>query len=57
MGKVSFDAQRLKENVQALLHDLQKAKPSTAKGVYMKRVSLSTTMGPGISVDMSTLGI
>jgi large subunit ribosomal protein L1 len=57
VGKVSFETQKLKENVQALLHDLQKAKPSTAKGIYMKRVHLSTTMGPGISVDMSTLEI
>jgi len=55
IGKVNFEVAALRENLQALLADLQKAKPSTAKGVYMKKVIVSTTMGPGIAVDQSTL--
>ena len=55
IGKVSFDVNALRENLQALLTDLQKAKPSSAKGVYMKRVTVSTTMGPGVMVDQTTL--
>jgi len=55
IGKVSFDAKALQENLQALLADLQKAKPSTSKGVYMKRVTISTTMGAGVQVDLASL--
>lgn len=55
IGKASFDATALTENLVSLLHDLNKAKPSGAKGIYLKKVSLSTTMGPGISVDPGTL--
>ncbi|MFZ1830779.1 MAG: 50S ribosomal protein L1 [Candidatus Competibacteraceae bacterium] len=55
LGKVSFTATQLQENLQALLHDLQKAKPSTSKGVYLRRVTVSTTMGPGLAVDQATL--
>jgi large subunit ribosomal protein L1 len=55
IGKVDFKAEALKENLQALLTDLQKAKPSASKGVYMKKVSVSTTMGPGLQVDQATL--
>ncbi|EIJ43721.1 ribosomal protein L1 [Beggiatoa alba B18LD] len=55
IGKVSFDANALKENLQALLNDLNKIKPSTAKGVYMKRITVSTTMGPGLLVDQNSL--
>ena len=51
IGKVSFDADGLKENLIALLDALNRAKPSTAKGQYIKRVTLSTTMGPGVKVD------
>jgi large subunit ribosomal protein L1 len=57
IGKVDFAVDALKENLRALLADLQKAKPSSSKGVYMKRVSVSTTMGPGLQVDQSTLGV
>jgi large subunit ribosomal protein L1 len=56
IGKASFDAQKLKENLQALLADLQKAKPATSKGIYLKRVTLSSTMGPGVVIDQSSLG-
>ena len=57
IGKVSFETEALKENLEALLNDLIKAKPGTAKGIYMKKISLSTTMGPGLVVDQSTLSI
>jgi len=57
IGKVDFKAEALKENLQTLLADLQKAKPSASKGVYMKKVSVSTTMGPGLQVDQATLGV
>jgi large subunit ribosomal protein L1 len=56
IGKASFDAQKLKENLEALLADLQKAKPATSKGIYLKRVTLSSTMGPGVVIDQSSLG-
>ena len=55
IGRIDFDSGSLKENLQALLADLNKAKPSSAKGVYMKKVTVSTTMGPGITVDQTTL--
>src|SRR5437868_111298 len=56
IGKASFDVQALKENLSALIADLQKAKPSASKGQYLKRVALSSTMGPGVVVDQATLG-
>ena len=55
IGKADFEASALKENLAALLADLQKAKPSAAKGVYMKRLTVSSTMGPGVGVDQSTI--
>jgi large subunit ribosomal protein L1 len=55
LGKIDFTTIQLQENLQALLHDLQKAKPSTSKGVYLRRVTVSTTMGPGLAVDQATL--
>lgn len=55
IGKVDFDAAALKGNLEALLVDLNKAKPSSAKGIYMKKISVSTTMGPGILLDQSTI--
>ena len=51
IGKVSFDLEALRENLVSLLDALNRAKPSTAKGQYIKRVTLSTTMGPGVKVD------
>lgn len=57
IGKVGFDGAALEENLKALLADLNKAKPSTSKGVYMKRVSVSSTMGPGLRVDKSSLSL
>lgn len=55
IGKVGFEAQALKENLEALLSDLKKAKPAAAKGVYLKKITLSTTMGPGLSIDQASL--
>jgi large subunit ribosomal protein L1 len=55
VGKASFDAKKLQDNVSALLEVIMKAKPSSAKGVYLKGVSLSTTMGPGIKLDASAI--
>lgn len=55
IGKVSFDLNSIKENLEALLGDLKKSKPASAKGVYLKKISLSTTMGPGITLDQSSL--
>jgi len=57
IGKADFSADAIKENLQALLVDLKKAKPSSAKGAYFKKVTLSTTMGPGLTVDFSALDI
>jgi large subunit ribosomal protein L1 len=57
IGKVDFDVNALKENLDALIADLNKAKPSSAKGVYMKKITVSTTMGAGIMVDKASLGI
>ena len=51
MGKVSFDAVKLVENTNALLEAIQKAKPSAAKGKYVRSVFMSSTMGPGVPVD------
>jgi large subunit ribosomal protein L1 len=51
VGKASFSPEKLKENVNTLLEVIMKAKPSTAKGVYLKGVALSSSMGPGIKVD------
>ncbi len=55
IGKVSFDEAKLIENAKALADAIQKARPTGAKGTYLKKASLSSTMGPGIRVDISTL--
>lgn len=57
IGKISFEISAIRENLQALIADLHKAKPSTAKGVYLKKVTVSSTMGPGIVVDQSSLAV
>ena len=56
VGKIDFEAQKLAENINFLVDDLIKAKPSTAKGKYMTNISISSTMGPGIKVDLATVG-
>ena len=57
LGKADFEPAAIKGNLMALLADLHKAKPSTSKGVYIQRVTLSSTMGPGIAVDRGSLDI
>jgi large subunit ribosomal protein L1 len=57
VGQVGFEARHIKENVEALINDLRKAKPASAKGQYLKKVTLSSTMGPGITVDQASLEI
>jgi len=55
IGKASFESQKLVENLQALIELLARLKPSTAKGVYMKKATLSSTMGPGLTLDTNKL--
>jgi large subunit ribosomal protein L1 len=55
IGKVTFDLPAIKENLEALLSDLKRAKPSASKGIYLKKITLSTTMGPGLVIDPATL--
>lgn len=55
VGQVGFTAEAIKQNVEALVADLKKAKPATSKGVYVKKVTLSTTMGPGLAIDQASL--
>ena len=55
VGRVGFDAKAIKENLEALLTDLKKGKPSTAKGAYVKKIVLSSTMGAGIAIDQADL--
>jgi large subunit ribosomal protein L1 len=55
VGQVGFTAQAIKENVEALIADLKKAKPATSKGVYVQKVTLSTTMGPGLAIDQASI--
>jgi large subunit ribosomal protein L1 len=57
IGRAGFEVGALKDNLLALIGDLQKAKPAASKGVYLKRVTVSSTMGPGITVDHSSLGL
>ncbi|OGT50405.1 MAG: 50S ribosomal protein L1 [Gammaproteobacteria bacterium RIFCSPHIGHO2_12_FULL_41_15] len=57
IGKVDFAEKAIRENLEAFVVDLKKAKPSSAKGVYLKKVTLSTTMGPGLALDLTSLNI
>jgi large subunit ribosomal protein L1 len=57
IGKASFEADALKGNLEALLHDLIKAKPATSKGQYLQKIAISTTMGPGVTVDQASLAL
>ncbi|MDY7025323.1 MAG: 50S ribosomal protein L1 [Pseudomonadota bacterium] len=57
VGQVGFDADAIKQNLEALVVDLKKSKPASSKGTYLKKLTLSTTMGPGLLVDLSTLEI
>ena len=57
VGQLGFTAEQIKENIQALLIDLKKAKPAAAKGVYLKKLTLSSTMGPGLNIDQASLEV
>lgn len=57
VGKIGLEAGKLKENVEALIADLKRIKPASSKGIYVKRVTLSTTMGPGLVIDQSSLNV
>ncbi|MFC3117107.1 50S ribosomal protein L1 [Cellvibrio fontiphilus] len=57
LGKISFEAVAIKENLEALVSDLKKAKPATSKGIYLKKIYLSTTMGPGLLIDQASLAV
>jgi large subunit ribosomal protein L1 len=57
IGKASFDVAALRQNLEALLGDLKRAKPAASKGQYMRKVTISSTMGPGLAVDQSTLEV
>lgn len=57
IGKADFDANHLKENLTALLQDLQKAKPAASKGIYLKKIAVSSTMGPGVPVEVSSFSL
>jgi large subunit ribosomal protein L1 len=57
IGKVGFDGEAIRSNLEALLADLKKAKPASSKGVYIKKVVLSSTMGPGVQIDHSSLAV
>ncbi|MDG2442660.1 MAG: 50S ribosomal protein L1 [Luminiphilus sp.] len=57
IGKVAFEAEQLRGNLMAVLADLKKAKPASSKGVYFRKITLSTTMGPGVTVDHAELDL
>jgi large subunit ribosomal protein L1 len=55
IGKADFETTQLKQNLSALLQDLQKVKPAASKGIYLKKIAVSSTMGPGVPVELSSL--
>jgi large subunit ribosomal protein L1 len=55
IGKIDFELDAIRGNLEAVLADLRKGKPAAAKGIYMKKISLSTTMGPGVVIDQASL--
>lgn len=57
VGQVGFSATQIKENLETLVADLKKSRPASAKGVYLKKITLSTTMGPGLAIDQASLEI
>ena len=57
VGKIDFSADAIRGNIDALISDLKKLKPASAKGVYVKKVTLSSTMGPGLTIDVATLDL
>ncbi len=57
IGRVGFDVKAVQENLEALLNDLKKGKPAASKGVYLGKITLSTTMGPGLAIDQASLNV
>jgi large subunit ribosomal protein L1 len=57
IGKVSFDETSIKQNLEFLIADLKKAKPASAKGIYLRKISISSTMGPGLCIDQSSIEV
>jgi large subunit ribosomal protein L1 len=57
IGRVTFDVTAIKENLEALLNDLKKAKPASAKGIFLKKIALSSTMGPSVVIDIASLDV
>ena len=57
IGKIDFEVADLAQNLEAILSALKKAKPSSSKGVYFKKVTISSTMGPGLQIDISSVGV
>lgn len=57
VGQVGFESDKIKANVEALLDDLKKSKPAAAKGIFLRKITLSTTMGPGLSIDQASLEV
>ena len=57
VGQIGFSSDAIRQNVEALVADLKEAKPATSKGVYLQKVTLSTTMGPGLAIDLSNLAV
>lgn len=57
IGKISFSSQAIKENLEALVADLKRLKPATSKGIYLRKIALSSTMGPGLTIDLASLDI
>jgi len=55
IGRIGFEANAIKENIEALISELKKVKPASAKGIYLKKITLSTTMGPGLTIDQASL--
>lgn len=55
IGQIGFTADAIKQNIEALVADLKKAKPATSKGVYLQKITLSSTMGPGLAIDLATI--
>ena len=55
IGQIGFTADAIKQNIEALVSDLNKAKPATSKGVYLQKITLSSTMGPGLQIDLATI--
>lgn len=55
IGKITFEGEQLKQNLEAVISDLKKAKPATSKGIYLKKITLSSTMGPGLVLDISSI--